>query len=149
MKSQNILLIIFLLGWYYFSYQIFFNKNNEVGDSPQLRTRLGTILWHSSDRNGPPHIYCYYPKGSTQYSNKSGEYIMKREDNGDCSGWYGEAIFNEGSWVSEIEKIWWNPSQKLADDLAGTPLFASQNLLGKVIDKIRTSGNYKPRQQKI
>ncbi len=126
MKKQGLLLIIFLFSWYYLSSLIFFHKNLEAEDSPQLRARLGTILSHSADRNGrsgeamldpnaQSHTYCYYPKGATQYSNKSGEYIIKREDGGDCSGWYGMAIFHEGSWVSEREKIWWSKEQQSAE----------------------------------
>lgn len=94
-----------------------------MGDSPELRARLGTIISHSSDRKGrsgeamldpnsKSHTYCYYPKGSTLYPNKGGEYIIKREDSGDCSGWYGQAIFHEGFWVSEREKIWWSKAQQ-------------------------------------
>ena len=117
MQKGKFFLLIFLVFWYYLSYLIFFHKDLSVGDSPELRARLGTILSHSSDRNGLSHTYCYYPKGSTQYSNKGGEYIIKREDNGDCSGWYGKVIFNEGGWVSEREKIWWSKEQKLQDNL--------------------------------
>lgn len=128
MKSQKFFLLVFLLCWYYLSFQVFFHKDYLVEDTPELRARFGTIMWHSSDRNGRTgeavadpgavtHIYCYYPKGSTQYPGKSGEYIIKREDSGDCTGWYGQAIFYEGSWVSEREKIWWSKNQKLQEDL--------------------------------
>lgn len=123
--KRGLLLIIFFISWYLLFYQVFISKNSDSVNSPELRARLGTILWHSSGIDGPPHIYCYYPKGSTQYQNKSGEYIIKREDSGDCSGWYGKAVFNEGSWVSEKEKIWWNQQQKLEDNLANNLLFAS------------------------
>lgn len=126
MRNQKLFLLIFLLSWYYIFYLIFFNKNSIVEEYPQLRARFGTILSHSSDRNGRageamydpnsvPHNYCYYPKGATQYSNMGGEYIIKREDSGDCKGWYGQVIFYEGSWVSEREKIWWNKEQQLAE----------------------------------
>lgn len=126
--KNSIHLVLFLAFWYYLSYQFFIYKSDVVGDSPQLRARFGTILSHSSDSNGKAgeaihdpnakaHTYCYYPKGSTQYSGKSGEYIIKREDNGQCSGWYGAIIFYEGSWVSEKEKIWWSKTQKLEDNL--------------------------------
>ncbi len=129
MKKDLLLVIVFIFAWYFLAYQLFILKDDEVGDSPQLRARFGTILWHSSDRNGKTydamndpnseaHTYCYYPKSSTTYSNKSGEYIIKRQDDGDCSGWYGEAIFHEGSWVSELEKIWWNKHQKEQEQLA-------------------------------
>lgn len=128
MKNDKLLLLILLFGWYYLFHQLFLIKDIQVGDSPQLRARLGTILWHSSDRNDKTdqaifdpnsvaHTYCYYPKGSTQYSNKSGEYIIKRVDNGDCNGWYGQASFHEASWVSEKEKIWWSREQRIEDNL--------------------------------
>ncbi len=118
MKKEYFFLLIFLLGWCYFSYQIFFHKTDPAEDSPVLRARLGTILWHSSGKDGPSHTYCYYPKGSTQYTNKGGEYIIKREDSEDCSGWYGQVTFNEGYWVSEREKIWWSEEQKMQEELA-------------------------------
>ncbi len=129
MKREFFLLILGIFTWYSFSYQLFISKVEDVGESPQLRARLGTILWHSSDKNGKTggavsdpnavaHTYCYYPKGDTTYPNKSGEFIIKREDKADCSGWYGQAIFHEGSWVSEREKIWWNKDQKLEEELA-------------------------------
>ncbi len=130
MKKPGFLLLLFLFIWYYLSNLIFIHKNTEIEDSPQLRARLGTILSHSSDRNGrsgeaifdpnaTAHTYCYYPKGATQYSNKSGEYIIKRQDDGDCKGWYGMAIFHEGSWVSEREKIWWSKEQQLEEQKKG------------------------------
>lgn len=129
MKNDKLLLLILLFAWYYFFAQFFIIKGIKIENSPQLRARLGTILWHSSDRNGRTdeaiydpnsvaHTYCYYPKGSTQYFNKSGEYIIKREDSGDCSGWLGQAIFYEGYWVSEKEKIWWSKEQRLEENLA-------------------------------
>jgi hypothetical protein len=128
-KKEYFLVVIFLFAWYFFAYNLFIYKDEEVGDSPQLRARLGTILWHSSDKDGKTgdaasdptavaHTYCYYPKSSTIYTNKGGEYIIKRTDDGDCSGWMGEAVFHEGSWVSEKEKIWWNKNQKLEEQLA-------------------------------
>ncbi len=125
MKNSKLLLLLFLVSWYYLSYQFFLYKNSAVGSSPELRSRFGTILSHSSDNSDPnakAHTYCYYPKGSTQYSGKSGEYIIKREGSGECSGWYGAAIFYEGSWVSEIEKIWWSKTQKLEDNLTKAEL---------------------------
>jgi hypothetical protein len=123
MVNSKLLVILMLMGWYFAFFNIFIAKNPQSADSPELRSRFGTILWHSSDRNGRTseamydpksvtHTYCYYPMGSTTYNNKSGEYIIKREDNGDCTGWYGAAIFHEGDWVSEKEKIWWNNNEK-------------------------------------
>ncbi len=129
MKKDFFLLILALFAWYYLAYSTLIHKDIEAGDSPQLRARLGTILWHSSDKNGrtneavldpnsTAHTYCYYPKGSTQYSSKGGEYIIKREDGGNCEGWHGQAVFHEGSWVSEKEKIWWSKNQQLQENLA-------------------------------
>lgn len=125
---KNGIVILLLISWYYLFYQLFLVKDLQNEDSPQLRARLGTILWHSSDRNGETndttyypkpvaHTYCYYPKGSTQYSNKSGEYIIKRVDDDNCDGWYGQAVFYESYWVSEKEKIWWNKDQKINEEL--------------------------------
>ena len=129
MKNELLIFILLLIGWYYSFYQLFLIKDFEIGSSPQLRNRLGTILWHSSDKNGKTdgaifdpnyvaHTYCYYPKGSTIYSNKAGEYIIKREDSGDCAGWLGKVIFHESFWVSEKEKIWWSKKQKIEEELA-------------------------------
>lgn len=117
--------MVFLMAWFYIFNQVFINKDALVGESPALRVRLGTILWHSSDtKNFQPinnlstHIYCYYPKSQAVYDNKGGEYIIKKvEDLKECRDWYGSVILNEGVWVSEREKIWWSQSQKLGDDL--------------------------------
>lgn len=81
-------------------------------ESPELRARLGTVLWHSSDQNGiyqaayhdnqaVDHTYCYYPK-STAVSHL----MLVRKDNGDCSDYLGEVIIRESPWVSEREKYW-------------------------------------------
>lgn len=111
--------------WFYLFYQIFIFKDYSTGDSPSLRTRFGTILWHSEDPknyqqvdNLSSHIYCYYPKSQAVYENKGGEYIIKRvEDIKECQDWYGSVVLNEGAWVSEREKLWWSKSQKAGDDL--------------------------------
>ena len=78
---------------------------------------LGKFAGASDDPNAVEHTYCYYPKGETQYPNKAGGYIIKREDDNNCDGWYGKAVFYEGWWVSEREKIWWSLPQKLEEDL--------------------------------
>lgn len=75
-----------------------------------LRTRLGTILHHSSDEGEVAHIYCYYPKAAT-----GSKIILKRQDSGDCSNWFGQIILYEGWWVSEKEKFWWSREQHLKD----------------------------------
>lgn len=113
-----ITLIIFLISWYYLSYTTFIEKDHNNYNSPQLRARFGTIMHHTSGEGGEEHLYCYYPKGTTTYRSKAGEYIIKREDKiDDCNGWFGAAIFNEGYWVSEREKIWWSKKQKIGEDL--------------------------------
>lgn len=123
--------ILFLIGWYYICFITFIDKDHSLEDSPILRTRLGTILWHSSDLNGKTgeavydpdsqaHIYCYYPKNEAEYERR-GEYIIKRVENiSSCRNWYGAAIFHEESWVSEREKIWWSKNQKLLENLVAT-----------------------------
>lgn len=109
---------LFLIVWYYLCFTNFIEKDFTNQDSPQLRARFGTILWHSSDKGGEEHLYCYYPKGVAAYPNKGGEYIIKRvEKMEDCKNWFGMATFNEGAWVSEREKIWWSKSQKIGEDL--------------------------------
>lgn len=114
-------LTIFLLMWYTLCYTAFIQKDSSVKESPQLRARLGTILSHSSDKGGEEHLYCYYPKGEATYSNKRGEYIIKRAQNlEDCRDWFGAVVFYEGAWVSEREKIWWSKSQKVGDDLVNS-----------------------------
>ncbi len=90
---------------------------------------MGTILSHSNtpfhdwedsksiyynDPNQEFHTYCYYPSGNVQYPSKSGEYIIKRVKNFDeCRDWFGAAIFKEGNWVTEYEKIWWKEDPKI------------------------------------
>ena len=81
---------------------------------PHLKERLGTILWHSSDKDGVyqgsyndpyavDHNYCYYPKPEAETT-----LVIKRVDSGDCSQWYGQIIIREGDWVSEQEKFQWD-----------------------------------------
>ena len=77
-------IIIFLLFKFSFSFP----------DYPMLRERFGTILHHSSDKDGVymgsyndptavDHIYCYYPKAAA-----NSKLLIKRQDNGDCNDWY-------------------------------------------------------------
>lgn len=107
-----------LLAYYFLAYVLFI-KSTPPDEFPILRARFGTVMWHSSNANGEflgafkdpnavDHTYCYYPKGGTMYQNKGGEYIIKRQDDNDCSGWHGQVTFREGAWVSEREKLWWN-----------------------------------------
>lgn len=111
----------FLFLYYFICYKAF-SASKPPNEFPVLKERLGTILFHSNDKDGifegslnspdaVEHNYCFYPKGSTTYKNKGSEYIIKREDNGDCSGWFGQVTFVEGSWVSEREKLWWSGQQ--------------------------------------
>ena len=118
MKSLSFacLIGVILLIFYIFVLGAFYSKNPNQ-EFPVLRNRIGTILWHSGDNfNKNPghedHIYCFYPSSQASYPNRGGEYIIKRVQSfGDCQGWHGSVIFNEGWWVSEREKIWWNEDQ--------------------------------------
>jgi hypothetical protein len=95
-------------------YQFFYRA--ESAEFPRLRHRLGTILYHSDTPGNSLHYYCYYPKSSASFDQKSGEYLIKKVNSyKDCQDWYGVSIFKEGSWVSEIEKIWWNKAQMELD----------------------------------
>lgn len=118
---------LFLMMYYYLCY-ISFIKKYPFSEFPALRARWGTMMHHSSDGlgkyagavndpNAVEHIYCYWPRGDIQYFNKGGEYIIKRQDDGNCDGWFGKAIMYEGWWVSEREKLWWSLEQKLEEDL--------------------------------
>ena len=110
LKVLFIFLIVLIL-WFLWGLIINFLFNTPHGkEFPQLKERFGTIMWHSNDKDGiylgsfndpnaVDHIYCYYPKGIAQ-----SKIILKRQDNGDCSDWYGQVIFREGSWVSEAQK---------------------------------------------
>ncbi len=123
LNSAKILVALyaFLNLWYFVVYTNLIEKKDHVDDSPVLRARLGTILWHSGDRttNGSYHLYCFYPSSKANYDNKSGEYIIKRANKLDeCNNWYGKAMIYEGSWVSEKEKLWWSKEQKLEEELA-------------------------------
>lgn len=115
---KKIIYLVFLSFWYLICFNVFIFKKDHVGDSPQLRSRLGTILSHSSDHGGEEHLYCYYPKSSASYDNKAGEYIIKRANNlSECENFFGAIIFHEGWWVSEKEKIWWSDKQKMGERL--------------------------------
>lgn len=105
-----IVLFIFFIFWGKFIHLIF---NLGSSDYPRLRERFGTVLWHSSDKDGIflgsyndpkaiDHNYCYYPK------NGSSKLIIQRIDSDDCSNWYGQVILKEAEWVSEREKYYWN-----------------------------------------
>lgn len=126
-RTLRVFVIVFgLLTLYYVTiFNIFYSKE-EAEAFPHLRARFGTILSHSSDINKKTdknfqeeHVYCYYPKSQTNFINKSGEYIIKRVTSfAECSSWLGTVIFNEGSWVSEREKLWWNMEMKYQENLA-------------------------------
>lgn len=122
-------LITLFLGIYYslFYYTLMYEPPGPV-EFPTLRARLGTIIYHSSDANGvyegafndpnaEEHTYCYYPKGSTQYAQKGGEYIIKRVNSfWECNeGWYGSFTAREGWWITEKEKLWLSQDQYLAE----------------------------------
>ncbi|MDO8498405.1 MAG: hypothetical protein Q7S44_01330, partial [bacterium] len=77
---------------------------------PMLRARFGTIMHHSSDGLGEAHIYCYYPKAEAET-----QLIIRRQDDGDCSKWYGQTVFYEGPHLSEREKYWWSKEQHIKD----------------------------------
>lgn len=80
-------------------------------DYPMLRARFGTIMHHSSDGlREEAHTYCYYPKAEAD-----SKLIIKRQDDGDCSKWYGQIVFTEGRYVSEREKYWWSKEQHIKD----------------------------------
>lgn len=83
----------------------------ETPDYPMLRAGFGTIMHHSSDDlGGAVHTYCYYPKAEA-----NSKLVIKRQDDSDCSQWYGEILFYEGSYVSEREKYWWSKEQHIQD----------------------------------
>ena len=75
-------------------------------DTLMLRDRFGTTIWHTSDRGGVPHVYCYYPGKEIGYSPSTGKYVLKRVDTlSDCNGWLGMTILYESPEVSEKEKM--------------------------------------------
>lgn len=87
---------------------------------PMLRTRLGTILHHSSDQNGVylgafrdpkavDHIYCYYPKSNDN------QLIQRANNLSECQNFAGTVIIHEPSWVSEYQKFWWSKEQEQTD----------------------------------
>ena len=88
----------------------FLFSNSSEPEYPTLRARLGTILHHSSDRLGVAHVHCYYPKAEAQ-----SKVVIKRQDDRDCSKWYGQIVFYEGWYVSEREKYWWSEKQHIKD----------------------------------
>lgn len=109
-------ILLVALGCFYLVIMFVFFPFESDLESPMLRARLGTVLWHSSDQNGiyqaanqdylaVDHVYCYYPKSAA-----ASGLILVRKDDGDCSNYLGEAIIHESPWVSEREKYWWDPS---------------------------------------
>ena len=109
-----LIVLIFWFLWGKLIYFLFVDLGNRFSEAPMLKERFGTIMWHSNDKDGIylgsfndpnaiDHIYCYYPKASAKTN-----LIIKRQDNGDCSNWYGQTVFREASWVSEREKYDWN-----------------------------------------
>ncbi len=103
-----LMLVLFLSIYYAFTFQVFANRTY-VKDPPEFRARLGTILYHTDTPGTAFHTYCYYPTSAVSYPHKAGEYIIKRVSSfKDCEGWLGTAIFKEGWWVSEREKLWWD-----------------------------------------
>ena len=101
MRLKQILTAITLLGLYYYLIYFFVLTPFEFGDELLLRDRFGTTIWHTSDKGGEEHVYCYYPGKDIDH----GGYVLKRVANlDDCNGWYGTAILYEGKWASEKEK---------------------------------------------
>jgi hypothetical protein len=96
-----------LLFYYLTIYFGFMNPDFNISkDTPILKERLGTTLWHSSTANGEPHVYCYYPGGNAAKINN--DYLLQRVNNlDDCQNWHGIIIFNENQDVSEKEKFDW------------------------------------------
>ncbi|QQG43060.1 MAG: hypothetical protein HYW45_02505 [Candidatus Daviesbacteria bacterium] len=112
--KKLVLLLIFWAGWIVLVSQLF----NPAPESnyPFLRTRLGTILHHSSDMNGvylgaylnpeaQDHIYCYYPKFA-------GHLIQRVSQLSDCQNFAGAVIIRESAWVSEDQKFWWSEKEQ-------------------------------------
>ncbi len=130
MKSPLLLglILLFLIG-YVGAVYLLFQKPKSTDEYPILRSRFGNIMWHSEDADGVfqgnltgnSHLYCYYPKAKALYSDKSGEYIIKRAEKiTECDNFYGLVSLQEDYWVSEKEKIWWSKDQHDSDNLAAT-----------------------------
>lgn len=123
MKTKlNILLTSTIVGAFMISFyglmSLNFRNHKPENESNVLNHRFGTIMWHSSDKNGifqgnvdgQSHVYCYYPTKNAGHESK-GEYIIKRVNHLDeCRDWLGTVIFKEDAWVSEREKLWWENS---------------------------------------
>lgn len=122
MKILNLLLItaIFLAGYYLVVYRVFASTSTSK-DLPQFRARLGTILYHTDTPGTAYHTYCYYPTSHINFDHRGSEYILKRVNTyKDCQGWLGIAIYKEGWWVSEREKLWWD-GDYFNDRIANSP----------------------------
>lgn len=101
MKISYFLASLFLIGFYYCLIYLSFINPPSNGNEPILRDRFGTTIWHTSDKGGEEHIYCYYP-GQNVIER---DYILKRVKKlSDCHGWYGTAILYEGEGATEKEK---------------------------------------------
>ena len=108
-KDQQIFIIhiISALIFYYglvFMFLIYKFPSSET----ILNTRLGTILFHSEDRQRSSHqqlvahVYCYYPKKDALMADQKGEYMLKRVDRiEDCNDWYGIVMKYEAPEMSE------------------------------------------------
>ena len=121
MAHKTFLILFLIIFWFSWIKLISFLFMSTSIEYPSLRARLGTVLSHSSDGNGQflgaiydsnahIHNYCLYPKPEA-----NAKVILERRDNEDCSKWYGQLIFYEGWWVSEIEKFWWDRKQHISD----------------------------------
>ena len=135
--NLRVFVVVFgLLALFYITiFNVFYSKE-EAEAFPHLRARFGTILSHSSDINPKTdinsieeHVYCYYPKSDANFSNKAGEYIIRKVISiDDCSSyWLGAVIFTEGNWVSEREKLWWSMDMKYQENLASTQSESTSN----------------------
>lgn len=127
MIKVTAIIIAFILIYYSIIYFALI-KETSGEEFPQLRARFGTIVYHSSDKDGiyqgsfndpeaVEHTYCYAPKAETQYEKKGGEYMLKRVDSfWEChQNWYGSFTAVEAPWASEREKIWWDREQYLSE----------------------------------
>ena len=115
LKVIIIMIVVFLFMFFWSKLIITLLSFGEEVDKPYLRERFGTIMWHSSDKDGiylgsyndpdaVDHIYCYNPKAEAH----SKIYLKLAKSWEDCSNWYGAVIFREGAWVREREKYDWD-----------------------------------------
>ncbi|MBI2012163.1 hypothetical protein HYS91_05340 [Candidatus Daviesbacteria bacterium] len=107
-----LILVLFLYGYYNFVTGAFSQKTSDekisfkINEQEKAEERLGTVLWHSDNKEGNYSYYCYFPKAGYAHNGLKQEILVKKvEKLSDCDGWYGIIEGRDGSWLSRSKKF--------------------------------------------